>query len=246
MPPHQLKVPWFAFNIIDRSGSPPLARTTQEAPTCAYPGCRNEPQPGGKYCGLADPAGGGAHTALTSFRRRQELAAHGAAAKPENRPGDASWHPRLRHRADEQRRRQAQADAEEARSAVLEADALLTAALAAQAAAERAVVAGSAAQARAAAAERAAEERVLMLRRERDEAESRARAAESRARAAEQTAAAAEQEATRARQAAESARKELDAARRARGPRLTSEGSMLGELVEGVSEAMDRLINPDR
>lgn len=214
-----------------------MARTTQEAPTCAYPGCGNEPQPEGKYCGLADPASGGAHTALTSFRRRQELAAHGVVAKPENRPGDAFWHPRLRRRADEQRRREAEADAEEARSAVLEADALLTAALTAQAAAERAVVAESAAQARVAVAERAAEERVLMLRREKDEAESRARAAESRAWAAEQ-------EATRARQAADSARQELDAARRARGPRLTSEGSMLGELVEGVSEAMDWLINP--
>jgi hypothetical protein len=237
-------VPWFAFNIIDPSGSPPLATTTQEAPTCAYPGCKNEPQPGGKYCGLPDPASRKAHTALTSFWRRQELAAQGAAANPENRPGDASWHPRRRRRADKQGRWQAEADAEEARSAVLEADALLTAARAAQAAAERAVVAGSAAQARAAAAERTAEERVLTLRRERDEAESRARGAESRAQAAEQ-------EATRARQAADSARQELDAARRARGPRRTSErrtseGSMLGELVEGVSEAMDRLINPDR
>ncbi len=215
-----------------------MARITQEAPTCAYPGCSNEPRPGGKYCGLPDPDSGEAHTALTSFRRRQELAAQGAAAKPENRPGDAFWHPRRRRRADEQGRSRAEADAEEARSAVLEADALLTAARAAQAAAERAVVAESAAQARVAVAERAAEERVLMLRRERDEAESRARGAESRARAAEQ-------EATRARQAADSARQELDAARRARGPRLTSERSMLGELVEGVSEAMDRLINPD-
>jgi len=222
-----------------------LARTTQEAPTCAYPGCRNEPRPGGKYCGLPDPASGEAHTALTSFRRRQELAAQGAVAKSENRPGDAFGHPRRRRRADEQRRRQAEDDAEEARSAVLEADALLTAAIAAQAAAERAVVAERAAQARVAVAERAAEERVLMLRRERDQAESRARAAESRARAAEQTAAAAEQEATRARQAAESARQELEAARRARGPRLTSEGSMLGDLVKDVSEAMDWLIDPD-
>ena len=215
-----------------------MARTTQEAPTCAYPGCRNEPRPGGKYCGLPDPVSGEAHTALTSFRRRQELAAQGAVAKPENRPGDAFWHPRRGRRADEQRRRQAEDDAEEARSAVLEADALLTAALAAQAAAERAVVAERAAQARVAVAERAAGERVLMLRRERHEAESRARAAE-------QTAAAAEQEATRARQAAESARQELEAARRARGPRLTSEGSMLGELVKDVSEAMDWLIDPD-
>src|SRR5208283_5328266 len=76
---------------------------------------------------------------LTSFRRRQELAAQsGGVAEPEEDPGGPGlWHPRRRHRTDEQRRQQAEADAEEARSAMLAADAQLTEALAAKAATEQ-------------------------------------------------------------------------------------------------------------
>ncbi len=173
-----------------------MTRTTREAPTCAYPGCTNEPRPAeegakARYCGLPDPVSGQPHTALTSFLRRRELAAQAGVTEPEDSggPGDAFWHPGRRRRADEQRHQQAEADAEEARSAILEA--------------------------------------------------------ESRARAAEQ-------EAARARQAAESAQKELDKAREAGGPWLVSEGSVLGELVEGVSEgvegvyeAMDWLMDRD-
>lgn len=48
--------------------------------TCGYPGCENEPRPartgrGSKprYCEQPDPETGRPHTALTAFRRKQEL-----------------------------------------------------------------------------------------------------------------------------------------------------------------------------
>ena len=68
-----------------------MTRTTQEAPACAYPGCENEPRPGedgagAKYCGLPDPVSGKPHTALTSFRRRQELATHGGGVAEQQDP----------------------------------------------------------------------------------------------------------------------------------------------------------------
>src|SRR5438552_12175649 len=54
------------------------------ATVCAYPGCEREPRPGEdgagarpKYCGQPDPVSGKPHTALTAFRRRQELARQG-------------------------------------------------------------------------------------------------------------------------------------------------------------------------
>src|SRR5215469_17344740 len=71
-----------------------MTSTTSEAPavTCAYPGCGNEPRPAEegagarpKYCGQPDPLTGKPHTALTAFRRRQELARQGSgAAEPED------------------------------------------------------------------------------------------------------------------------------------------------------------------
>jgi hypothetical protein len=122
------------------------------------------------------------HTALTSFRRRQELAAQGGVTQLEDpgHPGGAFWHPRRRHRAEEQYQREAEAAVEEARSSVLEAEA-------------------------------------------------RAVAAESRAKAAEQEAARAQQE--------------LDKARKVGGLSLTSEGSLLGELVKSVNDAVDWLVD---
>jgi hypothetical protein len=90
------------------------------------------------YCGRPDPVSGTPHTALTAFRRRQELAQQGGGvAEPEDlrRSWIALWGPRR------QRRQQAEAAAEEARSAALEADAQLTEALAARGAAEEAAVA---------------------------------------------------------------------------------------------------------
>src|ERR1017187_9636807 len=59
-----------------------MARTTHQALVCAYPGCENEPRPGEagakpKYCGLPDPVSGKPHTALSAFRRREELARQG-------------------------------------------------------------------------------------------------------------------------------------------------------------------------
>jgi hypothetical protein len=62
---------------------------------------------------------------LTSFRRRQELAAQGDVTEPEDagHPGGAFWHPRRRRHADEQCHQHAEAAIEEARSAVLEAEA---------------------------------------------------------------------------------------------------------------------------
>ena len=121
-----------------------MTRTTPGAATCRYPGCTNEPRSaeegaGAKYCGLPDPVRGQPHTALTSFRRRQELATQvgGTAESEDPGPQDALWHPRRRRRTDEQRLQQAEADAEEARSAMLEVDAQLQEALAAKAAAEQ-------------------------------------------------------------------------------------------------------------
>ena len=173
-----------------------MARTGQEVPRCAYPGCENEPRPGEAgaepgYCGLPDPVTGEPHTALTAFRRRQVLARQGGgAAGPQDlgRPGFAFW-----RRAGAQRRQRTEAEAGQARQAVLEADARLAAALAAKAAAEQEA---AAARARVADIQRAAEERVAAAQQERDEAvagaESRAGQAESRAAAAGQDAARAE------------------------------------------------------
>ena len=210
------------------------------ANTCRYPGCENEPQPAeegarSKYCGLPDPVSGKPHTALTSFRRRQELAREGGGvAEPEDlgRPEDPLWHPRRRRRADEQRFLAAEADAEEARAAMLAADAQLMEALAAQAAAEQAAVAAAeAAQARIAEAERAAAERVLAAQQERDDAVSRARRA---AEEAEDRVSAATQDALLERSRDE-----------ARELRLSGDGSILGELVDSVYETVDWLLDPD-
>jgi hypothetical protein len=57
----------------------PMAKTGQEVPRCAYPGCENEPRPGRQgaepgYCGVPDPVTGERHTALSACRRRQVLA----------------------------------------------------------------------------------------------------------------------------------------------------------------------------
>ena len=186
-----------------------MAKTGQEVPRCAYPGCENEPPPGEaaaaaepRYCGRPDPVTGEPHTALTAFRRRQVLARQGggvAGMEDPDRPGFAFW----------RRRQRAEAEAGQARAAVAEADARLAEALAAKAAAEQEAVA---AQGRAAEAERAAQEQVAAVYRERDEA---VRGAESRVAQAESRARDAEQEAARAREAAESARAELDRAGRA-------------------------------
>src|ERR1019366_6844744 len=183
--------PWCTWLSAITERSPPMTKTTQEALICAYPGCENKPRPGEvgagtkpKYCSLPDPVSGKPHTALTAFRRRQELARQGGGvAEPEDL----------------------------GRPAALEADALLTEALAAAAAAEQAAAAArEAAQGRVAEAGRAAENRVLAVQQERDlavaGADHRAEEAESRARAAEQ-------ETARARQAAGSARAEPDRAR---------------------------------
>src|SRR5580692_5065908 len=68
--------------------SPPMSASTPEATTvrCAYPGCENEPRAAEdgagakpKYCGQPDVLTGKPHTALTAFRRRQELRQDGAA-----------------------------------------------------------------------------------------------------------------------------------------------------------------------
>jgi hypothetical protein len=161
-----------------------MTRTTQGASSCRYPGCKNEPRPaeegaGAKYCGLPDPVSGQPHTALTSFRRRQQLATQGAGTAESEDPGpeDALWHPRRRRRTDEQRLQQAEADAEEAHSAMLEVDAQLQEALAAKAAAEQEA-----------------------LERSKD---------------------------------------------KAAGLRLAREGSILGELLDDVNEAMDWLLDRD-
>lgn len=47
-----------------------MAKTGQQVPRCAYPGCENEPRLGeaeaeSRYCGLPDPVSGQPHTALT-------------------------------------------------------------------------------------------------------------------------------------------------------------------------------------
>ncbi len=152
-----------------------MARTGQEVPRCAYPGCETEPRPGEagaaaepRYCGLPDPVTREPHTALTAFRRRQVLARQGGGPQDLGRPGFAFW-----RRAGAQRRQRAEAEAGEARQAVLEADARLAAALAAKAAAEQEA---AAARARVADIQRAAEERVAAAQQERDEAAGSARA----------------------------------------------------------------------
>ena len=183
-----------------------MANTGQEASTCAYPGCENEAGAGAgpKYCGLPDPVSKKPHTALTSFRRRQELALQGGGAEPEEprRPGIALWGPRRK------RRQQAETEAQEAHVAALEADAQLTETLAGRAAAEQASVAArEAAQVQVAEAQRAAEERVAAAQQERDQAVSAAR---NRADDAESRAQAAEQSAARVQQAAQSARADRD------------------------------------
>ena len=64
---------------------------TEQAVTCKYPGCENEPRAADdgagakpKYCGRPDPLTGKPHTALTAFRRRQELTRQGGAAEAED------------------------------------------------------------------------------------------------------------------------------------------------------------------
>jgi colicin import membrane protein len=64
---------------------------TEQAVTCKYPGCENEPRAADdgagakpKYCGQPDPLTGKPHTALTAFRRRQELTRQGGAAEAED------------------------------------------------------------------------------------------------------------------------------------------------------------------
>ena len=64
---------------------------TEQAVTCKYPGCENEPRAADdgagakpKYCGRPDPLTGKPHTALTAFRRRQELTRPGGAAEAED------------------------------------------------------------------------------------------------------------------------------------------------------------------
>jgi hypothetical protein len=209
--------------------------------TCMYPGCENEPQPGeegaeAKYCGLPDPVSGKPHTALTSFRRRREVATHGSgAADPEEDPGrprEPLWHRRRRRHTDEERHLPAEAAAEEARAAMLEADAQLAAALAAQATAEQAAVAAAeVTQARIAEAERAAAERELAAQQERDDAVSGARRPS-------------EEAADRVSTATQDA--PLEHSRdEAREPRLSGEGSILDELVDSVYEAVDWLLHPD-
>src|SRR5260370_42005046 len=65
------------------TSSTPEATATR----CAYPGCEHEPRAGEdgvgakpKYCGQPDALTGKPHTALTAFRRRQELARQGSGA----------------------------------------------------------------------------------------------------------------------------------------------------------------------
>ena len=81
--------------------------------TCAYPLCDRQPRPAEdragakpKYCGEPDPVTGKPHTALTAFRRRQELGPSGWRPRRASRPGPAGhdghgagcraarWHPR--------------------------------------------------------------------------------------------------------------------------------------------------------
>src|SRR6516225_172813 len=58
----------------------PAAPEATTAVRCAYPGCENEPRADEyavgakpKYCGQPDPVTRKPHSALTAFRRRQEL-----------------------------------------------------------------------------------------------------------------------------------------------------------------------------
>ena len=74
--------------------SPPMSISPPEATAavrCAYPGCENEPRAAEdgagakpKYCERPDALTGKPHSALTAFRRRQELARQGGAAEPED------------------------------------------------------------------------------------------------------------------------------------------------------------------
>ena len=64
---------------------------TEQAVTCKYPGCENEPRAADdgagakpKYCGRPDPLTRKPDTALTAFRRRQEPTRPGGAAEAED------------------------------------------------------------------------------------------------------------------------------------------------------------------
>ena len=81
-----------------------MSSSTPEATAvrCAYPGCENEPRAAEdsvgakpKYCGQPDPVTGKPHSALTAFRRRQELRQDGA-AEAEISAGRSPWPPRGR------------------------------------------------------------------------------------------------------------------------------------------------------
>src|SRR5437660_3053951 len=70
-----------------------MTASTPEATAvrCAYPGCENEPRAAEdgagakpKYCGQPDPLTGKPHTALTAFRRRQELRQDGGTAEADD------------------------------------------------------------------------------------------------------------------------------------------------------------------
>ena len=69
------------------SSSPPEVTTVR----CAYPGCENEPRAAEdvvgakpKYCEQPDRVTGKPHSALTAFRRRQELSRQGGPAEAED------------------------------------------------------------------------------------------------------------------------------------------------------------------
>src|SRR5437588_770546 len=64
---------------------------TTAAVRCSYPGCENEPRADEyavgakpKYCGQPDPVTGKPHSALTAFRRRQELRQDGGGAEADD------------------------------------------------------------------------------------------------------------------------------------------------------------------
>ena len=70
-----------------------MSSSTPEATAvrCAYPGCENEPRADEytvgakpKYCGQPDALTGKPHTALTAFRRRQELRQDGGTAEADD------------------------------------------------------------------------------------------------------------------------------------------------------------------
>src|SRR5689334_2545809 len=69
----------------------PSSTSEAAAVRCAYPGCENEPRADEhavgakpKYCGQPDPVTGKPHSALTAFRRRQELARQDGAAEADD------------------------------------------------------------------------------------------------------------------------------------------------------------------